>query len=110
MRRGSLEHLLRRAHQIALLPDRLVDSERKSNCLIDLKKRSGRDGLDRSVGGEPQLGFSGVADPAGADRVPAFCASVVSRGIDAHANVRMAPDWAHLTDEQLRTEQFTVLF
>src|SRR5439155_19553569 len=108
MRRGSLEHLHRGARHIAVLRDRLVESEHQSDCLADLKKRSGCDRVDRSVGGEPKPRLSGVADMAGTARVRAFCASVFGRGIDAHANVRAASDGAHLADEQLRTEQSAV--
>src|SRR3989454_10980027 len=108
MRRCSFEHPDARARHIALLRDKLIESEHQSNRLVDLKKRSGRDRLDRSVGGEPKPRLSSVVDMAGTDRVRAFCASVVSRGIDAHPDVRPSSNRSHLTDEQLRTEQSAV--
>src|SRR6266496_3959247 len=105
MRRCSFEHPDARARHIALLRDRLVESEHQSNRLVDLEKRSSRDRRDRSVSSEPKPWLASVADIAGADCVRAFCASIVGRGIDAYANVRPSSDRSHLTDEQLRTEQ-----
>src|SRR6266571_7151448 len=108
MRRCSFEHPDARARHIALLRDRLVESEHQSNRLVDLEKRSSRDRRDRSVSSEPKPWLASVADIAGADCVRAFCASIVGRGIDAYANVRPSSDRSHLTDEQLRTEQSAV--